>query len=158
MEQRLGVDGDPAQRTVGTMYAHDHVAAWLAGSERDHGGMVFTGEGRSVFADRLPARIHGGSAHDLILGEAQDARGTGIGRADNAVAILQDHTVGHGRDKRAVPLLAVPQFTLYPLLLADILEGAEIDVFRSVRPALYLGNLVKMAHFAIGPDDAVFEI
>src|SRR4029077_9658676 len=88
----------------------------------------------------------------------QDTFGACIGGANDALAILQNDTVGQRCHHRAMPLLALTPLVLDACLFARVLPRAEIALRRSRRARFDFGDFVNMPHLAVRTQDAVFQI
>ena len=66
IQKRLRIDQDPDQLAIRFVNAHHDIGAGFARPQRDHGRVRFSGEGRTIFMDGLPARVDRRAAHQLI--------------------------------------------------------------------------------------------
>ncbi len=61
-------------------------------------------------------------------------------------------------EQAPVAFLALAEHGVGQLALRDVLQGARLPERTALRVEDHLGDLVNVAHFAVGADDPVFEI
>ena len=129
VEERIRVHQDPGDPALGQQHAHDALPHRFACPERDHRRMRIAGERAAVLADAAPPRVHGIPAHQLAVGQSENAGRARIRRHDPAGVVGLDHTLDHARQDAALlgfgPCQIGDEATLGPVVPDHDRDGEE---------------------------------
>src|SRR3712207_2121754 len=98
----MGAEREPAQLSTRAPDSKDQSAFGLPGAQAHQRGAALQRERAAVLLEGFTALEHGAPAEQRIGWDAQDALGTRVGGADDAVLSMEDDPFFHALDDESV--------------------------------------------------------